>query len=170
MRGVGFFIPWERNSDSHVSRGTVSIRTWRPSRSPMISAACWGLTRVGPSISTTRGPTHESSMSSAAVLPTSSVATIGNSLSRGWRKLGTTPVLRVGGMSHEKFSIYHFPSSPRRFLFEPIRKKLFGLLRSGDKWSQQRNKTKCETSDHRHKEEAIGVAQSCNLLLPGSCK
>jgi hypothetical protein len=28
----------------------------------------------------------------------------------------------------------HFPSSPRRFLLDPTRKKLFGLLRSGDKW------------------------------------
>ena len=73
----------------------------------MISAACWGLTRVGPSNSTTRSPTDESSMSSLAVLAWSSVATIGNSLSRGWRKLGTTPVSLAGGMSQKKTSKYH---------------------------------------------------------------
>src|ERR1700733_13255429 len=71
---------------------------------------------------------------------------------------------------NEALGCVHFPSSPGRFLLDPTRKKLFGLLRGGDRWSQQRNKTKCETSDHRHKEEAIGVAKSCNLLLPGSRK
>jgi hypothetical protein len=38
MRGTGFFMPCDLNSDSQVSRGTASILTGRPSRSAKVVA------------------------------------------------------------------------------------------------------------------------------------
>src|SRR6266849_2463023 len=42
MRGVGFFMPCDLNSDSQVSRGTGSILTGRPSRSAKVVAISLG--------------------------------------------------------------------------------------------------------------------------------
>src|SRR5437879_10215489 len=53
MRGVGFFMPCDLNSDSQVSHGTGSILTGRPSRSAKVVAISLGVTRCGPSNSTT---------------------------------------------------------------------------------------------------------------------
>src|SRR5579863_9990016 len=107
MRGTGFFMPCDWNSDSQVSRGTASIRTGRPSRSAKVAAISCGVTRCGPSNSTTLRPLHVVWMSSAATAPMSAVATIGTGLSRGCRKLGNTPFLAAGATSQIEFSMNH---------------------------------------------------------------
>jgi hypothetical protein len=64
-----------------------------------------GETRAAHSSSTTRIPIQSSRRSAAARRPTSCVATIGNSLSAGCRKLGSTPSSRAEGTSQSAFSI-----------------------------------------------------------------
>jgi hypothetical protein len=59
----------------------------------------------GPSNSTTWVPLQSSRRSAAARPPTSCVATIGNSLSTGCRKLRSTPSSRAEGTSQTAFSI-----------------------------------------------------------------
>src|SRR6202022_1567009 len=61
--------------------------------------------RAGPANSTTRGPLQSSRRSAAARRPTSCVATIGNSLSAGCRKLRSTPSSRAEGTSQSAFSM-----------------------------------------------------------------
>src|ERR1700731_3717428 len=61
--------------------------------------------RAGPSNSTTRVPLQFSRRSAAARPPTSCVATIGNSLSAGCRKVRSTPSSRAEGTSQSAFSM-----------------------------------------------------------------
>src|ERR1700674_5304626 len=49
-------MPCDWNSDSQVSRGTASVRTGRPSKSAKVAAISSGVTRCGPSNSTTLRP------------------------------------------------------------------------------------------------------------------
>jgi len=48
MRGVGFLVPCDLNSDSLVSRGTTSTLTGRPSRFAKAAAISLAVTRCGP--------------------------------------------------------------------------------------------------------------------------
>src|SRR3984957_6095363 len=107
MRGAGFFMPCDWNSDSQVSRGTASVRTGRPSRSAKVASISSGVTRCGPSNSTTLRPLDVVWMRSAATRPMSAVATIGTGLSRGCRKLRNTPFLAAGATSQLEFSMNH---------------------------------------------------------------
>ena len=66
MRGVGFFMPCDLNSCSHVSRGTGSMLTRRPSTSAKVCATSSGVTRRDPSNSMTLRPIHDSWSSFAA--------------------------------------------------------------------------------------------------------
>src|SRR5580700_5755629 len=115
MRGSGFFMPCDLNSDSQVSRGTASVFTGRPSSSAKVAAISFGVTRCGPSSSTTRRPFHVVWISSAATRPMSAVETIGTGLLRGCRKLEIMPFL-AGATSQIEFSINH-----------PGRRKLIGI-------------------------------------------
>src|SRR5271155_4057550 len=45
IRGVGFFMPCDTNSDSQLSRGTTSIFTGRPSKRENVAAISLGVTR-----------------------------------------------------------------------------------------------------------------------------
>jgi hypothetical protein len=105
--GCGVLDACDWNSDSQVSRGTASVRTGRPSRSAKVAAISSGVTRCGPSSSTTLRPLHVVWMSSAATRPMSAVATIGTGLPRGCRKLGNTPFLAAGTTSQLEFSMNH---------------------------------------------------------------
>src|ERR1700716_1010441 len=105
IRGDGFRVPWARKICSQLSRGTVSTRTVRFSTVAKARARSFGDMRAGPSSSTTRIPIQSSRRSAAARRPTSSVATIGNSLSAGCRKLRSTPSSRAEGTSQSAFSM-----------------------------------------------------------------
>ena len=105
IRGSGLRTPWPRNSGSQLSRGTISTLTARPSAAAKAWARSFGETRAGPSSSTTRVPCQSSSSRAAAVLPTSSVATIGKGLSAGCRKLCSTPSSRAAATSQAAFSM-----------------------------------------------------------------
>src|SRR5277367_3598246 len=107
IRGVGFFMPCDRNSASQLSRGTTSIFTGRPSKRENVAAISLGVTRCGPSSSTTLWPLQVSWSSSAATRPTSAVATIGLGLLSGCKKLGITPLLVAGATSQLEFSMNH---------------------------------------------------------------
>ena len=54
MRGAGFFMSCDLKSESQVSRGTTSTLTGWPSRLAKLAAISLGVTRRGPSNSTTR--------------------------------------------------------------------------------------------------------------------
>src|SRR6202041_475656 len=75
-----------------------------------------GVTRRGPSNSTTLRLLHVVWISPAATRPMSAVATIDTGLSRGCRKLGNTPFLAAGGTSQLESSMNH-----------PGRKKQIGI-------------------------------------------
>src|SRR3984893_9446471 len=107
IRGVGFFLPWHLNYCLHLSRGTASMLTLRPSTSAKVLATSSGVTRRGPSNSTTLVPVHDSWSSFAASRPMSAVATIGTALSRGCRKLMMIPLSRAAATSQRKFSMNH---------------------------------------------------------------
>src|SRR5438132_13365125 len=98
-------MPCDLNRSSQDSRGTASMRTGRPRILENAAAISFGLTRRGPSNSKVCRPVHVSWSNSAAVRPTSAVATIGNGLSSGCRKLEITPVLRAEATSQVAFSI-----------------------------------------------------------------
>src|SRR5216117_4122119 len=115
-RGGGFFMPCDLNRSSQDSRGTASMRTGRPRILENAAAISFGLTRRGPSNSKVRRPVHVSWSNSATVRPTSAVATIGNGLSSGCRKLEITPVLRAKATSQAAFSIN-----------QPGRRKVMGI-------------------------------------------
>src|SRR6267142_514918 len=105
IRGDGFRVPWARKICSQLSRGTVSTRTVRFSTVAKARARSFGDMRAGPSNSTTRVPLPSFRRSAAARSPTSCVATIGNGLSAGCRKLRSTPSSRAEGTSQSAFSM-----------------------------------------------------------------
>ena len=76
-------MPCPRKRVSQVSRGTISTRTGWPSALAKALAKSFGETRAGPSSSTIRLPVQSCWMSSAAMRPISSVATMANGLSAG---------------------------------------------------------------------------------------
>ena len=105
MRGSGFFIPCDLKSPSQESRGTICICTDRPRTFVNAAAISFGVTRCGPSNSTTRWPLHCSCSKAAASFPISAVGPSGTGLSSGCRKLGIAPCSRAGTTSHRQFSV-----------------------------------------------------------------
>src|SRR5207237_2720604 len=77
MRGVGFFMLCDLNSDSQVSRGTGSILTGRPSRSAKVVAISLGVTRCGASNSTTLWSFQAFLSDSASRRPVSDISSMG---------------------------------------------------------------------------------------------